>query len=276
MKSKLIVLAAASLVSASALAFGNNSKPNVMDRFKAKTAKMEDVKVDVNDVSYSFGYMMGTNMKKQKMSLNTDQFVVGLKDAIAGKDGKFDRDKMMKMLMAYQRQARQKMMDERQKQAEENKKAGETFLDKNKAKDGVVSLPSGLQYRVLNKGSGKKPTLADKVKVTYTGRLINGDEFAKSDDSSKPAEFTLKQVIPAWKEALQLMPIGAKWELYVPAKLGYGARGTSGKIGPNQALIFDIELLSIEKGQEKKAEAKTNKSSALAPKHDLNQKPAKY
>lgn len=258
MKSRLAILAAVGLLSTSALAIQtpNQQKARGFDRshlMKSNATDENSAPVNINDVSYSFGFMMGGNMTRQKMDLNVDQFITGMKDALAGKDGKFDRKDMMKMLMAYQKEVRQKQAEERKAQANENKAKGDAFLAKNKAKSGVVALPSGLQYRVIEKGQGAVPTENDKVKVTYTGKLISGDEFASSDDESKPAVFSLKQVIPGWREALQKMPAGSTWELYVPSDLAYGARGTRGKIGPNETLVFTIKLLSIDKDAAKQA-----------------------
>lgn len=244
MKSRLLVAVAAGFIATSVLAAPEADRNlNPM----GSAAAVDNTPVNIDDVSYSFGFMMGSNMKRQKMDLKTDQFISGMQDALAGKDGKFDRQEMMKMLMSYQRQVREKMMAEQKKAAEENKQEGEKFLESNKSKPGVVALPSGLQYKVIEQGNGAKPTDADKVKVTYKGTLINGEEFGGSEDESKPVEFSLQQVIPGWKEALPMMQQGATWELYVPANLAYGARGTRGKIGPNETLIFRIKLVDIVK-----------------------------
>jgi FKBP-type peptidyl-prolyl cis-trans isomerase FklB len=132
------------------------------------------------------------------------------------------------------------------KAAEDNRKAGESFLAENKKKEGVVTLPSGLQYKVLKAGDGKKPTDADTVECHYRGTLINGTEFDSSYLTGQPATFKIAGVIPGWREALKLMPVGSKWQLFVPSQLAYGARGKGGSIGPNAALIFEVELLAIK------------------------------
>jgi FKBP-type peptidyl-prolyl cis-trans isomerase FklB len=129
---------------------------------------------------------------------------------------------------------------------EENKKAGEAFLAQNKGKQGVVTLPSGLQYKILKAGNGKKPTENDTVECNYRGTLINGTEFDSSYRRGQPATFGVGQVIPGWREALQLMPVGSKWELYVPPDLAYGERGAGRDIGPNSTLVFEVELLGIQ------------------------------
>jgi FKBP-type peptidyl-prolyl cis-trans isomerase FklB len=140
------------------------------------------------------------------------------------------------------KQKRSKMMI---KAAEDNRKEGEAYLAENKKKDGVVTLPSGLQYKILKAGDGKKPTDADTVECNYRGTFINGTEFDSSSRTGKPATFKVTGVIPGWTEALKLMPVGSKWQLFVPYQLAYGSRG-SGRIGPNATLIFEVELLAIK------------------------------
>jgi FKBP-type peptidyl-prolyl cis-trans isomerase FklB len=135
------------------------------------------------------------------------------------------------------------------KKSEENKVKGESFLKDNKAKDGIVSLPSGLQYKIVKPGNGQKPAKEDTVTVEYTGRLINGEVFDSTEKTGKPATFKLSQVIPGWTEALQLMPAGSTWEVYVPADLAYGPRSVGGPIGPNETLIFNIHLISVKKNE---------------------------
>lgn len=247
MKSKLIMLAAAGVVSTTALAISPAHGKFDRNQFRQQHTAVSNEKVDINDVSYSFGFTMGGNLNRQKMDINIDQFIAGLKDSTAGKDGKFKREEMMKMLMTYQRQTMQKRAQQQKVAAEKNKAEGEKFLEANKAKPGVVTLDSGLQYKIIQKGDGAKPTKTDKVKVNYTGKLINGEVFSSSENAKEPAAFNLGQVIPAWREALQLMPAGSTWELYVPSDLAYGARGTRGEIGPNAALIFKIHLVAVEK-----------------------------
>jgi FKBP-type peptidyl-prolyl cis-trans isomerase FklB len=132
------------------------------------------------------------------------------------------------------------------KAAEDNKKAGESFLAENKKKEGVVTLPSGLQYKVLKAGDGKKPTDTDTVECNYRGTHIDGTEFDSSYRTGQPATFKVAGVIPGWREALKLMPVGSKWQIFVPSQLAYGTRGKPGSVGPNAALIFEVELLAIK------------------------------
>ena len=152
-------------------------------------------------------------------------------------------DEIGATLNALQAQIQRKSAQAAGAAGEENKKAGEAFLAQNKSKEGVVTLPSGLQYKILKAGDGKKPAATDSVECNYRGTLINGTEFDSSYKRGQPATFGVTQVIPAWQEALQLMPVGSKWQLFVPAELAYGERGAGREIGPNSTLIFEVELL---------------------------------
>jgi len=137
-------------------------------------------------------------------------------------------------------------------------KDGKAFLEKNKKKEGIVTTESGLQYEIIKKGEGQIPTAENKVKVHYKGTLIDGEVFDSSYERGEPSEFPVTGVIKGWQEALQLMPVGSKWKIYVPSEIAYGARGTRGAIGPNMALIFEMELLEIVKEEDKKDEKKPN------------------
>jgi FKBP-type peptidyl-prolyl cis-trans isomerase FklB len=149
-------------------------------------------------------------------------------------------------LTAIQNSLRKKQQDMRQQAGDTNKKEGDAFLAENKTKDGVITLPSGLQYKIVKAGDGPKPAAADSVVCNYRGTLINGTEFDSSYKRGQPATFPVGQVIKGWTEALQLMPVGSKWELYIPSDLAYGDRGAGANIGPNATLIFEVELLSIQ------------------------------
>lgn len=214
------------------------------------------VNLDSNDakLSYAIGADFGTNFKAQGIGIDANAFSQGLNDALAGKDLQMTQEQRQQVIKEFQQKlmAKQKeKMAEKIKQlkqkAEENKKRGDAFLAANAKKKGVVSLPSGLQYKIIAAGKGNKPTAQDTVEVEYTGKLINGTVFDSSEKAGKPVEFKLNQVIPGWTEALQLMKEGANWEIYVPAKLAYGQRGIGGPIGPNETLIFNIKLLSVKK-----------------------------
>jgi FKBP-type peptidyl-prolyl cis-trans isomerase FklB len=208
--------------------------------------------VDMNKVSYSIGYTMGTNLVEQFEQLNQAELLKGFQQGLAKAEPTISKDEMQQSLIAFQRNAMQQRMDDLKKLAETNKQEGEKFLAENKTKPGITTTKSGLQYKVIVKGTGPIPAESDKVSVNYSGKLLNGEIFSSSTElGDKPASFTLSGVIPAWREALKLMPKGSKWEIYVPTELAYGARGTHGKIGPNATLIFTIELVDVEKSKSK-------------------------
>ncbi|WP_367605963.1 FKBP-type peptidyl-prolyl cis-trans isomerase N-terminal domain-containing protein [Legionella sp. W05-934-2] len=202
---------------------------------------------EMDKVSYSIGADLGQKFKQQNIKINPEALAAGLKDGLSGGNLQLNDEQMKQVMTAFQKSLIAKRTQEYKQQALENKAKGEAFLEKNKQDQGVVELPSGLQYKILTKGSGAKPSKDDIVKVEYTGRLIDGKVFDSSEKLGKPAEFKVSQVIPGWVEALQLMPSGSTWEVYVPAKLAYGERSVGGMIGPNETLIFKIHLISIEK-----------------------------
>ena len=202
---------------------------------------------DIDKLSYSIGIDLGKNFKRQGIDVNPEILVKGLQDGISGNKSLLTEDQMRDVLDKFQKDLMAKRTAEYKKQAEENKAKGEAFLKENKAKEGVVTLPSGLQYKIIKSGSGKKPGKEDTVTVEYTGRLINGEVFDSTEKTGKPATFKLSQVIPGWTEALQLMSEGAIWEIYVPSDLAYGPRSVGGPIGPNETLIFKIHLLEVNK-----------------------------
>jgi len=204
-------------------------------------------------VSYSIGLNIGRNLgsdlKKQSIDIEPNILAKGIQDALSGANPLLSDEEIQETMVALQKE-----MSEKQKQR------GEAFLSENKKKEGVKTLPSGLQYKVIKAGTGKKPKLNDTVKVNYRGTLIDGTEFDSSYKRGQPVSFQVSGVIPGWTEAVQLMEEGAKWQLFVPSNLAYGQRGAGRVIGPNTALIFEIELVSIqEKGQEKKQENKQEK-----------------
>jgi len=209
----------------------------------------ESVKVLENDeqkVSYSFGLVLGKRMQNDLPDLNVDLFMQGVKDAMENKAGLLSDEQVADVLAKFQRDMQQEQMEKVQQLAEENNKIGADFLAKNKQKEGVVTLESGLQYKILKEGKGPQPGANDVVKVHYTGSLINGEVFDSSVERGEPVTFPLNGVIAGWTEALQLMPTGSKWQLYIPSELAYGANGNR-SIGPNETLLFDVELLGIEK-----------------------------
>jgi FKBP-type peptidyl-prolyl cis-trans isomerase len=193
--------------------------------------------------SYAIGMQVGGSLHKQGVDVDPDILLQGMKDAMSGKTQMNDEEARA-ALMALQTEMRAKA----QAGAEATKKEGEAYLAANKSKPGVTALPSGLQYKVLKAGTGEKPTATDKVVCNYRGTLINGTEFDASEKHGGPATFPVNQVIKGWTEALQLMPVGSKWQLFIPPDLAYGERGTpDGSIPPNSTLVFEVELVSIQK-----------------------------
>lgn len=201
-----------------------------------------------DSISYSIGVSIAQNIKQQGIQdINTDVLARGLQDALKGQKLAMSEELAQQVLMAYMQKQYAAKMEESKKAGEANKKVGEAFLAENKTKPGVITTASGLQYQVVKEGTGPKPTANDKVKAHYTGRLINGTVFDSSVERGQPIEIPVTGVIQGWVEALQLMPVGSKWKLFIPGNLAYGDRGAGGAIGPNETLIFDIELLEIVK-----------------------------
>ena len=196
-------------------------------------------------VSYSIGVNIGTNFKQQGIDVNPEILIAGLKAALSGGKLALDQAEIQQTLTTYQRELVSKQAERSKELAGKNKEEGDTFLTTNKKKEGIKTTASGLQYKVINEGKGKKPTADDTVRVNYKGTLIDGTEFDSSYARNEPASFPVKGVIPGWTEALQLMKVGSKWQLFVPSNLAYGERGQGPDIGPNATLIFEVDLLAI-------------------------------
>jgi len=196
-------------------------------------------------ISYSIGADIGGNFKRQDIDVDPKTLAAGLADALVGKT-QLTEAEIRETLMKFQTEMRGKMESKRKVDGDKNLKDGEAFLAANAKKDGVKTLPSGLQYKVLKSGSGRTPKDTDTVKTHYHGTLTDGTVFDSSVERGEPVTFPVNGVIPGWTEALKLMKEGDKWQLFVPAKLAYAERGAGAKIGPNANLIFDVELLSIE------------------------------
>ena len=195
----------------------------------------------MDKVSYALGLSIGNNFENSGIKdLQVEDFVKGLTDVLSGNQPAITYDEAKEVINDY-------FMKLQKERLEINKKAGEEFLNINRHKAGVVELPSGLQYEVLKNGTGAKPTANDKVKFHYHGTLINDTVFDSSVQRGEPAVFGVSQVIPGWVEALQLMPVGSKWRLFIPSNLAYGENGAGNLIEPNSTLIFDVELLDIVK-----------------------------
>ena len=194
---------------------------------------------EIDKVSYSLGLSIASNLISSGIkTINQEAFNDAMNSVFAGQMPEIMPDEANNILQTYF----EKIQNEKGKEAKE---AGEKFLAENKTREGVVTLESGLQYKILNEGSGAKPTANDTVKCHYEGRLINGQVFDSSIRRGEPAEFPVGGVIAGWVEALQLMPVGSKWQLYIPSELAYGQHGAGAAIGPNETLIFDVELLEI-------------------------------
>ena len=205
----------------------------------------QDLKTQKEKLSYIIGLDIGKNLKSQSVDVDQPALAKGIKDALSGGKPSLTDEEIRETTAAFQKE----MIAKRQALGEKNKKEGEAFLAENKKKKGVTTLPSGLQYKVITNGKGKKPKPTDTVTVQYRGTLIDGTEFDSSYRHSQPATFPVNGVIPGWTEALALMQEGAKWLIFVPSNLAYGEKGAGTQIGPNATLIFEIELISI---QEKK------------------------
>ena len=204
------------------------------------------LKTQKDKLSYAIGMEMGMGVKAQGLDVDPALISQGLKDAITGGTSLMSDDELKSVIAGLQEQMKQKQAEAQQAAGEENKKIGDAYMAKNAKKDGVVTLPSGLQYKVLKAGDGKKPAESDTVLCNYTGMFPDGTEFDSSVQAGKPVPFELKNVIPGFKEALLLMPVGSKWEVVIPPDLAYGDRGAMGVIGPNATLIFTLEVISIQ------------------------------
>jgi FKBP-type peptidyl-prolyl cis-trans isomerase FklB len=216
------------------------------------SAEPQELKTDKDKLSYSMGVATGTQMKRQSVDVDVDMFAKGLRDSISGGKLQMTEQQVQDTLMKFQQEMTAKQAEKTKQLTEINKKEGEAFLSENKKKEGVKTLPSGLQYKVITDGTGKKPKESDTVTTHYRGTLIDGTEFDSSAKRGQPATFPVKGVIKGWTEALQLMKEGSKWQLFVPSDLAYGDRGAGAQIGPNATLIFEVELISIQAAAEKK------------------------
>lgn len=202
-------------------------------------------------VSYAIGVDIANTLKRQSIEVNKEVFMKGLNDALSGGKIMMTDQEMRETLAAFSKEMMTKQAEAAKKLGEKNKLEGEAFLAENKKKEGVKTLPSGLQYKVITEGTGKTPAANDTVTVNYRGTFIDGKEFDSSYKRGQPATFPVKGVIPGWTEALQLMKEGAKWQLVVPSNLAYGDKGAGGLIGPNATLIFDVELISVKESEKK-------------------------
>jgi FKBP-type peptidyl-prolyl cis-trans isomerase FklB len=212
----------------------------------SKAGAVTTLKTTKEKFSYALGMNLGANFHKQSVDVDPNLVAAGIRAAMAGGKTLLTEAEAQAALAEVQSELRKKQMEKAQVTGDANKKEGDAFLEANKSKEGVTALPSGLQYKVLTAGTGPKPTASDSVVCNYRGTLINGKEFDSSYKRGQPATFPVSGVIKGWTEALQLMPVGSKWQLFIPSNLAYGERGAGGDIGPNATLIFEVELLSIQ------------------------------
>ena len=215
----------------------------------ASLAQAQNEKTELKDqkqkVSYGIGYNLGQNLMRDNLDLDAQVLAKGIMDAMTKQKPQMTEDEIRSTLLAFQQQLQKDAQAKMQKAAQANVAKGKKFLADNAKKEGVKTTKSGLQYKVVKSGSGKTPKLTDRVTTHYRGRLIDGTEFDSSYKRNQPATFPVNGVISGWTEALQLMKEGDKWQLYIPSDLAYGERGSGPDIGPNEVLIFDIELLKV-------------------------------
>ncbi|GAC1640583.1 MAG: hypothetical protein NVS9B14_22130 [Candidatus Acidiferrum sp.] len=238
-------------------------KPGTATAAKPGTAAAPALKTDREKAAYAIGANIGRSMKKEGVELDPAIIARGIKDGFGGGKLQLTDEQAQAALVAFSGEMKKKQEAQQAVIAAANQKEGQTFLAANKAKPGVVALPSGLQYKIITAGTGPKPTAEDTVLCNYRGTLINGTEFDNSAKHGGATEIPVGGVIKGWTEALQLMPVGSKWQLFVPAELAYGPRAAGPDIGPNSTLIFDVEVVSI---QPKKEAPKTETPAADAPK----------
>lgn len=200
---------------------------------------------DIEKMSYALGMNVAGNITELPVKLDFAQVIAAISDVSSGKKPALELDEYHKFMQTFQQKVQEAARAAAASAAEENVKAGKAFLEENKAKEGVQVTASGLQYKVIKEGTGKKPAATDKVKVHYTGKLIDGNVFDSSVQRGEPAVFGVTQVIPGWVEGLQLMSVGSKYEFVIPSELAYGERGAGAAIPPCAVLVFEVELLDI-------------------------------
>jgi FKBP-type peptidyl-prolyl cis-trans isomerase FklB len=201
---------------------------------------------DKERLSYALGMDLGKQLRAKSVDVEVTVFARGLADALAGDRLLLTDEESKKLVAALQDELQRRELVRVAETAEKNKREGEGFLAVNKTKEAIVTLPSGLQYRIVTAGTGRRPTANDTVICHYRGTFIDGTEFDSSQKPGQPATFPVNGVIKGWQEALQLMPVGSRWQLFIPSELAYGSRGAGDRIGPNATLIFELELIAIK------------------------------
>jgi FKBP-type peptidyl-prolyl cis-trans isomerase len=209
------------------------------------SAEAVTIKSDKDKLSYSIGASIGKNLKSESAEIDVDILIEGIKANLNGDKSLLSEKEIRQVMNDYQTQLRQRAQVKRQLAIGDNKKKGDIYLANYKAQQGVQALPNGVLYKVLHEGQGKKPMESDMVEVNYRGALTNGIEF-DATEPGKPANLKVSSLIVGWKQALSVMPVGSKWQIVIPAALAYGERGVGNDIGPNEVLVFDLELLAIK------------------------------
>lgn len=206
----------------------------------------QSLKSQKDKASYSIGINLGTQLSQNKDDIDVDKVILGINEAFAGKESRLTPEEVRTVMTEFQQTMQKKQQEKIAALSEQNKKDGDAFLAKNKTEEGVTTLESGLQYKIITAGTGESPKVTDTVVTHYTGTLVNGTEFDSSHKRGQPATFPVNGVIAGWTEALQKMKVGSKWKLFIPSELAYGVNAPP-QIGPNSVLIFEIELLEIKK-----------------------------
>jgi FKBP-type peptidyl-prolyl cis-trans isomerase len=237
----------------------------------------ESLKTQSDKLNYAVGIEIGKNIKRNGLDLNEAIFLKGIHDGLSEAEPLLADEEMMKVKRDHSTAQREKRKKEREELGKKNKEAAAKFLAENGKKEGIVTTASGLQYKILTEGKGPLPVATDRVKVNYKGTLIDGTEFDSSYKRNEPATFSVNRVVKGWTEALQLMPVGSKWQIFIPPDLGYGAQGAGEKIGPESVLIFEMELVEIvkEDPNAKKMTMPMNPNSPTAGGLQIKTSPAK-
>lgn len=240
----IIALAIIGLLSSTDLSAQNKDKKSKKEGAASMMSETVVLKTSLDSLSYAIGVQLGTSLKRDSIIVDWEVVKAAATDVMNGNPLKLTETEMMGIMNALSQQLQEKDRIKKQAVSDENKKMGNEFLETNGKKPGVITTPSGLQYKVIKMGEGKKPADTSEVTVHYTGKLISGKVFDSSVERGQPATFPLNGVIPGWTEGLQLMPEGSKFEFAIPPHLGYGERGQS-VIGPNEVLIFEVELIKV-------------------------------
>lgn len=206
----------------------------------------QDVNSEKGKLSYAVGWDIGADIARRSTEFDVESLIAAIRDVVAEKEPRVSTEEMRALLTALQEKVRAEQVEQFKKLSEENQAASDTFLAANKNKTGIVTLPSGVQYRIIEEGDGARPGLESRVTVHYRGSKLDGREFDSSFARGTPEEFTVNAVLKGWQEVLPLMKVGATWQVFVPPELAFGARGNP-PVGPNEALMFDLKLVEILK-----------------------------